>query len=249
MMALSAAPPARRMVSVRWRGSGLRKAKVSCPVIAAKRGARPSRPRSLRAGASNLLVQTAKQPALGGEAVEHRLRRRDRAGSRRRGDRRRAPCSPGAGVQRRRRERAAFGGERRLEHDARAAADHRDGGLDADRHHAFGDEDGVQRRHQVVRGVDERAVEVEDDRRCGHDGRSEAVAARHHRRENQDENEGYALVVHEPLGAEGRPACRAESRIWPTARRQRMMRTVGWIERRPTTTNAAIFAQKTGFCS
>ena len=65
----------------------------------------------------------------------------------------------------RRLARADKGG---IEHGAGAAADHLRRRAVGDRRHVMPLEDDVQRAHQVRRGVDERAVEVEGDGRCGH---------------------------------------------------------------------------------
>ena len=71
---------------------------------------------------------------------------------------------------------AALRGQTALDHHPRAAADHVAGGLVGDRRQAFPGQDGVEGSDQIGRGVDEGAVEVEDDGRV--ERHLDAVASR-----------------------------------------------------------------------
>ena len=58
---------------------------------------------------------------------------------------------------------AAFGGQRPFDHAARTAADEPPGVVVGDWGEALAREDQVERRDQVGRGIDQRAVEIEND--------------------------------------------------------------------------------------
>ena len=68
-----------------------------------------------------------------------------------------------------RRSAAAFGRKPALDHQAGAAADHVARRVVGNRRQALAGEDDVQGLDQVGRGVDQRAVEVENDGEGGHD--------------------------------------------------------------------------------
>jgi hypothetical protein len=58
---------------------------------------------------------------------------------------------------------SAFGDQSSLDHAARAAADHPPRTITGNRRQAFAGEDEIERRNQVGRGIDQRAVEIKDD--------------------------------------------------------------------------------------
>jgi hypothetical protein len=58
---------------------------------------------------------------------------------------------------------SAFGDQGTLDHAARATADHSPRVIVGDRRQAFAGENEIERRNQIGRGIDQRAVEIEDD--------------------------------------------------------------------------------------
>ena len=75
------------------------------------------------------------------------------------------------------RTRAALGHQRPLDHAPRAAADELAGGLVRHRRQALAAQDQVERLDEVGRGVDQRAVKVEDDGQHGVSPRRRLPAA------------------------------------------------------------------------
>ena len=65
-------------------------------------------------------------------------------------------------------ELAPFSYERAFDQRARAAADQVARGLVSDRRQTLAGEDSVERDDEIGRAVDQRAVEIEDDRRSPH---------------------------------------------------------------------------------
>ena len=58
---------------------------------------------------------------------------------------------------------SALGDESPLDHATRTAADHSPRSIVGNRRQAFPGEDEIERRKQIGRGIDQRAVEIEDD--------------------------------------------------------------------------------------
>jgi len=58
---------------------------------------------------------------------------------------------------------SALGDESPVDHAARATADHSRHSIVGNRRQAFPGEDEIERRNQIGRGIDQRAVEIEDD--------------------------------------------------------------------------------------
>ena len=58
---------------------------------------------------------------------------------------------------------SALGDESTLDHATRTAADHSPRSIVANRRQAFCGEDEIERRDQIGRGINQRAVEIEDD--------------------------------------------------------------------------------------
>ena len=58
---------------------------------------------------------------------------------------------------------SALGDESPLDHAARATTDHSPRSIGANRRQAFCGEDEIERRNQIGRGINQRAVEIEDD--------------------------------------------------------------------------------------
>ena len=73
---------------------------------------------------------------------------------------------------------AALRRQTALDHHPSAAADHVAGGLIGDRRQAFAGKDGVEGGDQIGRGVDQGAVEVEDDGGMEHHAERGSVRAR-----------------------------------------------------------------------
>ena len=161
-------PAGRRppMAAIRWPGSGLPAATASAPTMASKRAARPRASSRATDRSVRLLVQTAR-----------RARRRQ-------GVQRRRHAGKGAAVigdvgpivgdealeefvQARLGKRLARGGEPSRDQRPAPRADHRPRRLHGQGGYAFGAKHHVQSVHQVRRGVDQGAVEVQGDGGAG----------------------------------------------------------------------------------
>ena len=101
--------------------------------------------------------------SFAGEPLEHALKVRERA--RAVGDMRAVMVDedPKHAIELGARHVSALGDESPLDHATRTAADHSPRSIVANRRQAFCGEDEIERRNQIGRGIDQRAVEIEDD--------------------------------------------------------------------------------------
>ena len=167
MIVVAMWPPARATVWRRNDGSGLATPKVSAPQIAANRCESFRRSSSSFDSHSSLLVQTAKAAPCRREIVERRLQPLERA--RQVGDMvgvigdeiLHHPVDLGD------RAVAVLRLQPALDQLARAAADQVACGRERQLGNSFLAQDDVERGDQVGRGVDEGAVEIENNERSG----------------------------------------------------------------------------------
>ena len=108
-------------------------------------------------------MQTASRNPFAGEPLEHALKVRERA--RAVGDMRAVMVDEDAeqAIEPGARHGSAFGEQGPFDHAAGAAADHSPRRIVANRRQAFCGEDEIERRNQIGRGINQRAVETEDD--------------------------------------------------------------------------------------
>lgn len=72
---------------------------------------------------------------------------------------------------------AALGGDRPFDHSARPAADHPPRGVVIHRRQTLSDEDQVERRNEIGRGINQGAVEIKDDGQHGLSGKADRSRA------------------------------------------------------------------------
>ena len=218
MIARWLAPPAAATVSSSGLGSGLPIPNVSWPQTKAKRSAIPSFVIKSLAELSILLVQTAwRQPARA-KACKRILDAGIKPAA---NDNMGVVMLKKIGEQRLERLRVdalARSGETALDERPRAGPDQRAGVFDRQRRKSFSRQQPIERGHQVLGRVGERAVEIIDDGwREASPSRPEIGRGGLEKTADPDRRDGFGQAVGADLGGDG-----AQSR-WP----QRRLETAG----------------------